>query len=521
MTTLGGLIPAMLAARGFDTVFGIPGVHTVEMYRGLAGSGLRHVTPRHEQGAGFMADGYARATGRPAACFIITGPGMTNIATAMGQAHGDSIPMLVISSVGPAALRGRGGLHEMKDQLATLSGMSGLSLQVEDAAGLAAALDQALDLFASARPRPVHIQIPTDRLAAEAGAAPPPRAPAAPPAAPEAALVEAVAILNRAARPLLVIGGGARGLGADALRLAEALGALVLMTANGRGLLPPAHPLNAGGELFAEGARRLIAESDAALALGCEFGPTDWAWNGEPDPEFGGPLIRVDIDAAQLRIGPPAALAVHAEAAGFARALLPLVARAPAAPRRLPAPGAGLEPRIARHLPLLEAIWKAMPEAMIFGDSTEPAYAAHAAARPPATGLWASSATGFGTLGYALPAAIGAALAAPGRPAVALAGDGGALFTIAELAAAAEARAPVALLLWNNAGYGEIRWWMEDAGVAPEGVALSPVDFAALAKGFGAGYARARDVAEAVSALRAVSGGPVLIEMREGEFRFG
>ncbi len=393
MTTLGGLIPAMLAARGFDTVFGIPGVHTVEMYRGLAGSGLRHVTPRHEQGAGFMADGYARATGRPAACFIITGPGMTNIATAMGQAHGDSVPMLVISSVGPAAMRGRGGLHEMKDQLATLSGVSGLSLQVEDAAGLAAALDEAMDLFASARPRPVHIQIPTDRLAAAAGAAPPPRAPAAQPAVPEAALAEAAAILNRAARPLLILGGGACGLGRDARLLAETLGAPVLMTANGRGLLPPAHPLNAGGELFAEGARRLIAASDAALALGCEFGPTDWSWNGEPDPEFGGPLIRVDIDAAQLRIGPAAALAVHAEAAGFARALLPLVARAPAAPRRLPAPGAGLELRIARHLPLLEAIWDAMPEAMVFGDSTEPAYAAHAAARPPATGLWASSAT--------------------------------------------------------------------------------------------------------------------------------
>ena len=98
MPALGTLIPAMLAERGVDTVFGVPGVHTVEMYRGLPGSGVRHITPRHEQGAGFMADGYWRATGRVAACFIITGPGMTNIATAMGQAYGDSIPMLVISS---------------------------------------------------------------------------------------------------------------------------------------------------------------------------------------------------------------------------------------------------------------------------------------------------------------------------------------------------------------------------------------------------------------------------------------
>lgn len=89
MTTLGEILPPLLEAHGFDTVFGIPGVHTVELYRGMPETALSHVTPRHEQGAGFMADGYARSTGRPAACFIISGPGMTNIATAMGQAYAE------------------------------------------------------------------------------------------------------------------------------------------------------------------------------------------------------------------------------------------------------------------------------------------------------------------------------------------------------------------------------------------------------------------------------------------------
>ena len=103
MTTCGVALIDLLKAHGIDHVFGIPGVHTIELYRGLAGSGLRHVTPRHEQGAGFMADGFARVSGRPAACFIITGPGMTNIATAMGQAYGDSVPMLVISARQPAS----------------------------------------------------------------------------------------------------------------------------------------------------------------------------------------------------------------------------------------------------------------------------------------------------------------------------------------------------------------------------------------------------------------------------------
>lgn len=108
MRTCAQTLITLLEDYGVDTVFGIPGVHTVELYRGLEGAGLRHVTPRHEQGAGFMADGYARASGKPAACFIITGPGMTNIATAMGQALADSVPMLVISSVNRVATLGPG-----------------------------------------------------------------------------------------------------------------------------------------------------------------------------------------------------------------------------------------------------------------------------------------------------------------------------------------------------------------------------------------------------------------------------
>src|SRR3982750_881340 len=119
----------LLEAYGVDTVFGIPGVHTVELYRGLAGSTIRHITPRHEQGAGFMADGYARVCGKPGVCFIITGPGMTNILTAMGQAYGDSIPMLVISSVNRTdqLAMGQGRLHELRSQQAVVAGVAAFS----------------------------------------------------------------------------------------------------------------------------------------------------------------------------------------------------------------------------------------------------------------------------------------------------------------------------------------------------------------------------------------------------------
>lgn len=524
MPALGTLIPRMLAERGVDMVFGIPGVHTVEMYRGLPGSGVRHVTPRHEQGAGFMADGYARATGRVAACFIITGPGMTNIATAMGQAYGDSTPMIVISSENDEGLigRGLGLLHELKDQSALAAGVAAWSRQVRDAAGLAEALDDALDLFAAGRPRPVHIQIPKDRLSAEAGDPPPPRA-RAPRVAPDAASVEeAAALLNEAERPLIVLGGGARGLGPQAMLLAEALGAPVLSTSNASGLVPGDHPLFAGGTLFADAQRALARDSDATLALGAEFGPTEWSWSDEPPPAFGGPLVRVDLDQGQLLRGATATLPIVADAALFADALLPMIDRVPAAARDLSACRAArsgaLEPRVARHLPLLDAIWAALPDAIVVGDSAEPTYAGVAAAEPPAARRWWTI-TGFGTLGYALPAAIGAKLGQPEAPVVALAGDGGALFTIQELAAAVEARLPIALLIWNNDGYGEIRAWMQDRGIAEEGVNLSPIDFASLARGFGAGYVRALGVDAAVSAITRVAAGdgPVVIEMREGD----
>jgi acetolactate synthase-1/2/3 large subunit len=164
MATCGEVLAQLLEAYGIDTVFGIPGVHTVELYRGLPATRIRHVTPRHEQGAGFMADGYARVSGRPAACFIITGPGMTNILTAMGQAYADSVPMLVISSVNRTAHlgMGQGRLHELPSQRQMAAGVTAFSHTLLHEDQLPEVLARAFAVFASARPRPVHIEIPID-----------------------------------------------------------------------------------------------------------------------------------------------------------------------------------------------------------------------------------------------------------------------------------------------------------------------------------------------------------------------
>lgn len=522
MPKLGQMLPRLLVDRGIDVAFGIPGVHTVEMYRGLPGSGLRHVTPRHEQGAGFMADGYARATGKPAACFIITGPGMTNIATAMGQAYGDSIPMLVISSVNRREDlgRGTGQLHELQDQQALAEGVAAWSRTVLTGPDLVDALDEAMALFATERPRPVHIQIPIDVLSEpcdDIGDKPLAFAPAEPD---HAAVRDAASALNDAGSRVLILGGGAVGLGRDrATALAERLGALTLLTSNARGLLAPDHPMLSGC-LAAPKIRDRIAEAAAVLVIGSELGPTDFDYYESEPVLVDGTLIRVDVDGAALTRNAAPDLAIKSDAATFTDALLPFLDQGEPTP---PAPRDAaqfLEARLSRHLPLLQAIWGALPEAILIGDSTEPAYAGLVDARPPAPRRWWTTATGFGTLGYALPAAIGAKIAEPGRPVVAIAGDGGVLFSLPELASAAEAGAPVILIVWNNSGYGEIRDYMVSAQIEPAGVDLCPVDFAALATGFGAAYQRATTLDQMREALATASKhtASTLIEIREDEW---
>ncbi|WP_263626643.1 thiamine pyrophosphate-binding protein, partial [Xinfangfangia pollutisoli] len=175
MTTVGERLVEGLAARGVEVVFGIPGVHTIELYRGLEGGPLRHVTPRHEQGAGFMADGYARVTGKPGVAFVITGPGLTNTLTAMGQAREDSVPMLVISGVNRrnSLGRGLGLLHELPDQAAMVRSLCHTET-LTDPADLGPCLDRAFAAMLGGRPGPAHIEVPTDVMPLACPPLPPP-----------------------------------------------------------------------------------------------------------------------------------------------------------------------------------------------------------------------------------------------------------------------------------------------------------------------------------------------------------
>src|SRR3954454_2973116 len=162
--TGGQALVRLLANYGVDTVFGIPGVHTLELYRGLPGSGIRHVLTRHEQGAGFMADGYARVSGKPGVCLIISGPGVTNAATPIGQAYSDSQPMLIISSVAATNDLGmvRGMLHEIRDQARVTEPITAFSLVAQNPDQVREMVHRAFAVFATERPRPCHISIPLD-----------------------------------------------------------------------------------------------------------------------------------------------------------------------------------------------------------------------------------------------------------------------------------------------------------------------------------------------------------------------
>ncbi len=497
MKTVGMYLVELLAAYGVDTVFGIPGVHTVDLYRGLAGGGVRHITARHEQALGFMADGYARATGQPGVCFVITGPGVTNIATAMAQAYADSIPMLVISSVNALGKLGSGNghLHEMPDQRAFTSGIAEFSHTITRAEELPQVIARAFAVFSSGRPRPVHIELPLDVINAPASELPavpgtPPRVDAGPAAS--RAVEDARAALARSRAPLIFAGGGALGAAAEVQWLAEALDAPVVMTINGRGILPATHPLAISLSASSAAVRSLMRESDLVIALGTELGPTDYDLYADGSFEPPASLLRIDIDAQQLFRNAVPSWPLAGDVGETLRAWRfdwPATERDGAGARRAAAcREAGLRELDAvtlGDLRMLEEVRQALPQASIVGDSTRMVYSgnlAFAAERPRS---WFNASVGFGSLGYGLPAAIGASLADATRTVVCLAGDGGFQFTLGEMGTAWQHGARLIVLLLNNGGYGEIKSAMLNRDVEPIGVDLHTPDFVALAKAYG------------------------------------
>ncbi|WP_445356819.1 5-guanidino-2-oxopentanoate decarboxylase [Microbulbifer sp. ANSA002] len=511
-----------------EKVFGIPGVHTIELYRGLPGSDLMHITPRHEQGAAFMADGYARASGKIGVCFLITGPGLTNAATAMAQAYSDSIPMLVISAINRREDlgMGRGRLHELPQQSDASRGFCIWQHTLSQAEQLPEVMARAFQLLQSSRPGPVHIEIPIDLFPApmpgqleDYKAAPAAMAPAAN----SAAIATAAEWLQSAQRPVILLGGGAQSAGEAATQIAEKIAAPVFLSLAAKGVVDERHPLCGGANLSFDCVRNRVENADVVLAVGTELSETDRNLVRD-DYAFSGKLIRIDIDAAQLVCNAQPDLAICADAKESLQQLeAALIQRDATA-------GEHSEKEVSQLLkdcrkewwdgseqrfPWVEALREALPEnGILVTDSTQLAYNTNHALPLYHPRSHVTCTTGYGTLGFALPAAVGAKLSSE-RDVIALIGDGGLMFTLGELAVAVEQRLPLPILVWNNAGYGEIRDFMDAAEVPQEGVNLRTPDFVALAKAFGAEGCRIDQPGQLAQAVADALGRqtPTLIEI--------
>jgi len=518
--TVGQALVLSLAQRGVDVVFGIPGVHTIELYRGLANSGIRHVTARHEQGLGFMADGYARVSGRPGVAFVITGPGVTNILTAMAQARADSVPMLVVSSVNAreSLARGLGYLHELPDQQALMAQVALTSERIEMPSDVGPALDRAFATMLSGRPGPVHIEVPLDVLQLPAGSlSPPAQLPATP--MPKFKELEAATFrLEVARRCVILAGGGARRAEAALARLAEMLDAPVVQTINARGMMS-GHPLTVAASPSLEAVRALMLDADQILTVGTEIGPTDYDMYGRGGLPDLSQMIRIDIDRTQLNKH-RTAVGLHGDAGEVLTTLAEMVTREPtnfgAARARQAVDGALEEvgPEIRAQIMMVQTIRDALPGSVIVGDSTAPVYAGNLIYEHDRSGGWFNAATGYGALGYAPGAAVGAALAAEGRSVVCLIGDGGLQFSPGELMTAVDEALPIIFVVWNNYGFNEIALAMRRAGVPVLGCDPKPPRHDQLAMAYRMPFISvAPEPAALCEVLKQSSEGPKLIEI--------
>ncbi|KNG95566.1 thiamine pyrophosphate-binding protein [Pseudaestuariivita atlantica] len=522
----------MLKARGVDVIFGIPGVHNQEMYRGIEEAGITHVLARHEQGAGFMADGYARATGRPGVAYVITGPGLCNIMTPMGQAYSDSVPMLVISSCLDDVAATRGQLHQMLDQAGAARTVCDWSYQATTADAAYALIDRAWFEFFAERPRSKHVQVPIKQAEGVAAAPPEPvQVPDGPPfhgaGVQDRLAARAANALVQAERPLVVFGGGARQCRDVAQDILSRCGAASFVSYAGRGVVPPGAPLHFGSYLARPSSAAIVAQADLLMVVGCELSETD-LWRDELGHDC--PLIRVDIDAevlshqfASIAIQGDAGEALSAISAHLPEGPFPMSERAhPWQPRDVARTKetwrAEVDAERPGILPVIDALKAALPEGcMIYSDMTQFAYAAKEVWDMDRPGHWHHP-TGFGTLGYALPAAIGGAVGRPGLPTLAIAGDYGLQYTIQELGTAVELGLPLPIFVWDNEKLGEIEDSMVAAQIAPNAVTLKNPDFCALARAWGAYAVRPATLAEMTRAVQEAfaADAPTLIHVTPG-----
>jgi thiamine pyrophosphate-dependent acetolactate synthase large subunit-like protein len=528
-----------LRAEGVRHVFGIPGVHNLAIYDALLAqlgrseSGadspapIVHVLARHESGAAFMADGYARASGDPGVVVVTTGPGATNTLTALAESYSGSMPVVCIMSDIASDLIGRdlGALHEVPNQIDCFRSVTRWAESVPDGRSIPTAIAGAFDLLRTGRPGPIALSIPNDFLfgrseslvrTGRAGRRPPCHV---------REIADAARLLARADRPLIVAGGGV--VSADASRelaeLARRLDAPVITTVMGRGAISEDDPLWHAVMPNKRATEDVFKEADVVLAVGCRFAarstrglllnlafaPHQTLIHLDVDPTVIGRVFKPQLgivgDAKDGLAGLRSALGAGTPRSAWDRARLAVLKTASS----------------ERYTPEIDELIRALrsalpPHGIVVNDQTginywmEWRYPVLA----PRTFLYP---VGSAVLGYAVPAAIGAQIARPGTPVLAVVGDGGFMFSVNELATAVKYRLPIAFLVMNDERYGAIKWLQEKMFAGRWGEAdLANPDFIALAKAFGARAERVPSTAALPDALRAAftADRPTVLEFR-------
>ncbi|MGW7576272.1 thiamine pyrophosphate-binding protein [Streptomyces sp. NPDC054765] len=526
----GDLVVESLAALGADTVFGLPGQHALGMFDALRRSALRYVGLRVENNAGFAADAYARTTHGVAPLLVSTGPGALMTLAALQEAAAGSAAVLAIGSQVPLAGIGggrHGYLHELTDQSASFRGVVKSVHTARTASQIPSAVAAAWESALSAPHGPVWLEIPQDVLLAAADVPPVVELDARPrELLPRPELITAAADrLTRARRPVILAGGGVVRAGAEAelLALAEQLRAPVATTFGGKGAFPWEHPLSLQSWLEDRYTTTFLEDADTLLVVGSGLGELSSNYHTFRPL---GHVVQIEADLGKLESN-HAALGIHADARAALAALVKEVgereprdagpteaagapnpeAGGPSAPEGAgpsapegagpPNPEAAVADLLARvrdriagqHLGLEQQILASVRDALPDGavscwDMTILAYWAWSAFDPRRTNAL-HSAQGAGGLGYGFPAALGVAVADPARPVLAVSGDGGAMYSIAELATARQYDLPVTWLIVDDGGYGILREYMTDAFGAATATELARPDFVALAESFG------------------------------------
>ncbi|MEU5953939.1 thiamine pyrophosphate-binding protein [Streptomyces sp. NPDC047525] len=492
----GDLVVETLQGLGATTVFGLPGQHALGMFDALRRSSLSYVGLRVENNTGFAADAYGRITGEVAPLLLSTGPGALTSLAALQEAAAGSSPVLAIGSQIPVAGLGggrHGYLHELRDQQASFRDIVKSVHTVRTASQIPSAIAAAWESALTAPHGPVWVEIPQDVLLAETTLPVVTAMDATPDDVVPRPELTAVAadLLSRAERPAIIAGGGVVRSDASGklLALAELVSAPVVTTFGGKGAFPWEHPLSLQSWLEDRYTTDFLEDADVLLVVGSGLGELSSNYHTFKPR---GRVIQIEADAGKLESNHPA-LGIHADARLALSALLETIdapREDPSAPERVRTVLTKVKDRIAAQELTLEqqvlaSVREALPDASpSFWDMTILAYWAWSAfdARRPNT---MHSAQGAGGLGYGFPAAIGAAAADPSKPVLAVSGDGGAMYSIAELASAKQHDLPVTWLIVDDGGYGILREYMSDAFGEPTATELSRPDFVALAESFG------------------------------------